>query len=130
MRHCARMIVWLALLLAACGPITAPAEPSPSPIPPSVAGVTPTQVELHTRLPTASAPPSAVPQPTPTLEPTATPAPAAHTLIVTNSAGYDNLINRSAERDGDPDRSRRCAVGAGTRAQPDRPMSRPPRVWP
>ena len=86
MRHCARMIVWLALLLAACGPITAPAEPSP--IPPSVAGVTPTQVELHTRLPTASAPPSAVPQPTPTLEPTTTPAPAAHTLIVTNSAGH------------------------------------------
>ena len=88
MRHRVRMIVWLALLLAACGPITAPAEPSPSTIPSSIAGVTPTQAELHTRLPTASAPPSAVPQPTPTLEPTATPAPAAHTLIVTNSAGH------------------------------------------
>ncbi|MEP7190803.1 MAG: hypothetical protein ABI901_16555 [Roseiflexaceae bacterium] len=87
MRQRALAMVWLVLVLVACGPSIAPHELSPSPIPPSVASATPTQAALLATPPHASATPSAVPQPTATLQLAATPKPAAHMLIVTNSTG-------------------------------------------
>jgi DNA-binding beta-propeller fold protein YncE len=89
MRQRVLVIIGLALLLAACEYIAAPAEPSSPPSPSPTARVTPAQTEPHTPLPTAGATPSVVPQPTSTLEQIATPAPSAYTLIVTDSTGHD-----------------------------------------
>jgi YVTN family beta-propeller protein len=79
------LVVGVLALLAACGPVAAPAAAPPHVIPTPAASAAPTRVE-----PRATAPaPSAVSEPTWTLEPTATPDSAAYTLVVTNSTGQD-----------------------------------------